>query len=231
MYLKHTFQICIVSASSQYLGLFSNFTFLNSFMTTLPPKPPCMRAKSLQSCPILFVTPWTVVHQLLCPWDSPGKNTGGLSPLLQEIFPTQGSNPSLFHCLGSPRVPCPVPVTFACLIYNFFSFWHLKVKVLVVQLCLTVFDPMDCITCQAPLSVEFSRQEYWSGLPFPSSGDLPYPGIKPRSSVLQAGSLSSEPLGLGDSSFPWKVETGFQAAVLNFGIDTKCIQTCQVVQW
>ena len=38
---------------------------------------------------------------------------------------------------------------------------------------------------QAPLCMEFSRQEYWSGLPFPSPGDLPYPGIKPRSPALQ----------------------------------------------
>ena len=48
---------------------------------------------------------------------------------------------------------------------------------------------------QAPLSMGFSRQEYWSGLPFPSSGDLPYPGIKPRSPALQAGVLTSEPPG------------------------------------
>ena len=40
---------------------------------------------------------------------------------------------------------------------------------------------------------EFSRQEYWSGLPFPSSGELPDPGIKPRSPALQADSLLSEP--------------------------------------
>ena len=39
----------------------------------------------------------------------------------------------------------------------------------------------------------FSRQEYWSGLPFPSPGDLPDPGIEPGSSALQAGSLPSEP--------------------------------------
>ena len=51
------------------------------------------------------------------------------------------------------------------------------------------------IACQAPLSVEFSRQEYWSGLPFPSPGDLLYPGIKPRSPTLQAGALTSEPPG------------------------------------
>ena len=49
------------------------------------------------------------------------------------------------------------------------------------------------IACQAPLSMEFSRQEYWSGLPFPSPGDLPDPGIEPRSPALQADSLPSEP--------------------------------------
>jgi len=43
--------------------------------------------------------------------------------------------------------------------------------------------------------MEFSRQEYWSGLPFPSPGDLPYPGIKPRSPALQVDSLPSEPPG------------------------------------
>ena len=48
---------------------------------------------------------------------------------------------------------------------------------------------------QAPLSMEFSRQEYWSGLPFPSPGDLPDPGIEPGSLALQADSLLSEPSG------------------------------------
>ena len=48
---------------------------------------------------------------------------------------------------------------------------------------------------QAPLSIGFSRQEYWSGLPFPSPGDLPNPGIKPRSPSLQADTLTSEPPG------------------------------------
>ena len=42
---------------------------------------------------------------------------------------------------------------------------------------------------QAPLSMGFSRQQYWSGLPFPSPGDLPNPGIKPRSPALQADAL------------------------------------------
>ena len=48
---------------------------------------------------------------------------------------------------------------------------------------------------QAPPSMGFSRQEYWSGLPFPSPGDLPDPGIEPRSPALQADSLSAEPQG------------------------------------
>ena len=48
---------------------------------------------------------------------------------------------------------------------------------------------------QAPLSIEFSRQEYWSVLPFPSPGDVPYPGIEPGSSALQADSLLIEPPG------------------------------------
>ena len=51
------------------------------------------------------------------------------------------------------------------------------------------------VGCQAPLSIEFSRQEYWSGLPFPSAGDLPDPGIQLMSPALQADSLPSEPPG------------------------------------
>ena len=48
------------------------------------------------------------------------------------------------------------------------------------------------VAYQAPPSMEFSRQEYWSGLPFPSPGDLPDPGIEPRSPTLQADALPSE---------------------------------------
>ena len=48
---------------------------------------------------------------------------------------------------------------------------------LVAKLCLTLMTPWT-VGCQAPLSVRFSRQEYWSGLPFPSPGNLPKPGIE-----------------------------------------------------
>ena len=71
----------------------------------------------------------------------------------------------------------------------------LLVKVLVAQLCPTLCDPMGYIVCQAPLSMGFSKQEYWSGLPLPSPGHLPNPGIKPGSPVGEADSLPlpSEP--------------------------------------
>ena len=51
------------------------------------------------------------------------------------------------------------------------------------------------VAYQAPLYMGFSRQWYWSGLPFPSPGDLPDPGIETRSPALQADALPSEPLG------------------------------------
>ena len=51
------------------------------------------------------------------------------------------------------------------------------------------------VAYQAPQSMDFSRQEYWSGLPFPSPGDLPNPGIQPGSPSLQADALPSEPPG------------------------------------
>ena len=69
------------------------------------------------------------------------------------------------------------------------------VCVLVAQSCPTLCDPMDSIAYQAPLFVGFSRQGYWSGLPFPSLGDLPDPGIKPESPALQVDALLSKLLG------------------------------------
>ena len=64
--------------------------------------------------------------------------------------------------------------------------------VLVAKSCLTLATPCS-VAHQAPLSMGFSKQEYWSGLPFPSPGDLPSPGIKPASHTLQADSLLTEP--------------------------------------
>ena len=62
---------------------------------------------------------------------------------------------------------------------------------LVAKSCLTLATPWT-VACQAPLSMGFFGREYWSGLPFPSPGDLPDPGIEPGSPALQADSLLTE---------------------------------------
>ena len=64
----------------------------------------------------------------------------------------------------------------------------------VAQLCLTLCDPLDC-SLPGSSSMEFSRQEYCSGLPFPSPGKPHNPGIKPGLPTLQTDSLPSEPPG------------------------------------
>ena len=61
--------------------------------------------------------------------------------------------------------------------------------------CVRLFAISWTVGYQALLSVEFSRQEYWNGLPFPSPRDLPDPGVKPRCPTLQADTLLSEPPG------------------------------------
>ena len=66
---------------------------------------------------------------------------------------------------------------------------------LVAESFLTILRPPWTVALQAPLSMEFSWQERWSGLPFPSPGDLPDPGIEPASPVLQADSLPLSHLG------------------------------------
>ena len=61
------------------------------------------------------------------------------------------------------------------------------------------FETQWTVTHQAPLSMGFPRQEYWSGLPFPSSGDLPVPGTEPMSPALAGGFITAEPPGKPDS--------------------------------
>ena len=75
--------------------------------------------------------------------------------------------------------------------------WTLQCVVLVAQRCPTLWDPWT-VAHQAPPAMGFSRQEYWSGLPLlplPSPGDLPDPGVEPRSPALQADALTSVPPG------------------------------------
>ena len=64
-----------------------------------------------------------------------------------------------------------------------------------IHICICIERSRSVVSNSAPSSMGFSRQEYWSGLPFPSPVDHPNPGIKPGSPTLQADSLPSEPPG------------------------------------
>ena len=114
--------------------------------------------------------------RLLCPWDFLGKNTGS-----QRRDRTHVSC-SLLHC----RQILYLWVTSEAHVRALVLF-----KVLVAQLCLTLCHPMDCSPPDSSV-LGFSRQEYWSGLPFLSPGDLSNPGMELRSPALQADSLLSE---------------------------------------
>ena len=62
--------------------------------------------------------------------------------------------------------------------------------------CVHLFAPTGTVAHQTPLSMEFSRQEYWSGLPFPTPGDLPDPGMGPESPELAGGFFTTAPMGI-----------------------------------
>ena len=68
---------------------------------------------------------------------------------------------------------------------------------LVYKSCPTLVSPWT-VACQAPLSMEFLKQEYWSGLPLPSPGELHNPGMEPMSPVLAGRFFTTEPLGKPD---------------------------------
>ena len=110
-----------------------------------------------------------------------------------------------FLCLTDNNPKTPIPkLQISWLYHNVHYILPLiRVKVKseseVAESCQTLCDPMDC-TFLAPPSMGFSRQEYWSGLPFASPGDLPNPGIEPGSPTLQADALPSEPPGQSKST-------------------------------
>ena len=90
------------------------------------------------------------------------------------------------------KIPC---------FFQVYMLKYLRVKCHDICVCVLshsiVFDSVTpwIVARQAPLSMGFSRQEYWSGLPFPTPGDLPNPGMEPRSPALLVDSLPAEPSG------------------------------------
>ena len=109
---------------------------------------------------------------------------------LQEMISLNGKDQSLIQGISLANLPYNSPQTRGMFEkrYKYSIVCQLLSHVLFIAIAWTVAH-------QAPLSMGFSRQEYWSGLPFPSPGDLPHPGIEPGSPVLQANSLLSESAG------------------------------------
>ena len=102
--------------------------------------------------------------------------------------PTDGSLP------GSPVPGILQARTLEWVAISFSKEWKEKVQVKSLS-CVRLFATQWIVAYQTPPSMGFSRQEYWSGLPFLPPGDLPSPGIKPRSPELQADALPSESSG------------------------------------
>ena len=173
-----------------------------------------------QSCPTLCnpvdsSPPGSSVHRILC-----ARILERVTRPSSRDLPNPGIEPGIPHCSwilyhlshqGSPRIleriACPfhrgtsLPrnwTSVSCIAGRFFTSWATREvcgcsisEVSRVQLMATPWT----VAHQAPPSMGFSRQEYWSGMPFPSPGDLPDSGIEPRSPSLQADALTSEPPG------------------------------------
>ena len=126
---------------------------------------------------------WIVAHQAPAPMGFPRQehwseysfsSPGALpDPGIEPRSPALQADSLLSATSEAPSPICKYICMYVCVAC-------LPAKLL--QLCLTVYNPIDC-SHQAPLSIGFSRQEYWSGLPCPPPGDLPNTGIEPKSHI------------------------------------------------
>ena len=142
---------------------------------------------------------------MLCPGDFfPGKSTEASccfllqgifqNPVIKSTSPAWQTHSIPLSYQGSPKqVVGNLQIILISLWTMLLGTERKKVKLLSrVQL----FETPWTVACQTALSMEFFRQGYWSGLPFPSPGDLPYPGFESGFPALQADSLPSEPICL-----------------------------------
>ena len=104
-------------------------------------------------------------------------------------LPTQGWGPSGVSCIGSILHQLRHGVSALSV--------HSQCSCCCCCVASVVSDSVTpwTVACQTPLPMGFSRQGYWSGLPCPPPGDLPSPGVKPRSPTLKVDSLPAEPQG------------------------------------
>ena len=160
------------------------YTFGNFYFEDVILKPP-VGLKGV----ILSLPPPSSSHHHILPWISKSLLMDHrTSRLLTSVSPYSGdrvifSKHNLNHFTKSPTSPSSLLFFRVCVrtLSHFSPVW--------------IFATPWTVAHQAPLSIGFSRQESWSGLPCPPPGDLPNPGIEPRSPTLQADNLSSEPQG------------------------------------
>ena len=133
-----------------------------------------------QLCPTLWNPMDCRLPGFTCPWDSPGKKTGvGSHSLLQGFFLTQGS---ITQTIWIPtKIHTTMPNQNTAILHTSYKFMH--ACMLSPFSSARFFMTLWTVTHQTLLSTRFSRQEYWSGLPFPPSGYLPNPGVEHMSLV------------------------------------------------
>ena len=134
-------------------------------------------AKSLQLCRTLQphgLQPTRLLH----PWDSPGKNTGVGCHFLLQCMKVKSEREVPQSCLTlSDPMDCSLP---GSSVHGIFQATVLEWGAIAFMILVPLkFATPGTVAHQAPLSMGFSRQQYWSGLPCPTSGDLPNPGIEP----------------------------------------------------
>ena len=122
-------------------------------------------------------------------WPANAGDVGSIPESGRSLGEGDGS-PLQYSCLGNPMDRG----TWWAIVHRVTKSWT-RLSNCVCSVMFDSFVSPWTIAHQVPLSMEFSRQENWSGLPFPSPGDLPNTGIEPRSPALQADCLLTEPQG------------------------------------
>ena len=162
------------------------FNMLSRFVIVFLPRSKCLLISWLQSLSAMILEPKKIKSVLF--------------PFLHHLFAMKYGaecQQSVFWMLScKPAFSLP-SFTFIRRLFSSSLLSAIGGGCLVAKSCPTLMT----VACQVPLSLGFSRQEHWSGLPCPSPGDLPNPGIKPESPALQADSLPIELQGEAPNSF------------------------------
>ena len=148
---------------------------------------------------VIYILPqfFKIIRFMVFPWQN--------SPVTSHL--PQSENPNFQNCLPGPIQSVPHSFLSNFISYNsspshsLLTYWPCSEKVKSLSHVRFSVTPWT-VAHQTPQPMGFSRQEYWSRLPFPSPGDLSDPGIEPKSPTLQADALPSEPAGK-----PWSSNT------------------------